>query len=120
MKLAVQGVTITVSDLERSQRFYQEVLGFEPDSFYEPTRWQSYRFAGRAYFAIGEVPGYETARSKHIVNFDVWEIEDYWDRIKDHVDIEEVLTETPWGSHKFVIQDPDGNRLGFVEKRSED
>jgi hypothetical protein len=42
-----------------------------------------------------------------------------WDKIKDRVEAEEELTKTPWGSYKFVIRYPDGNRLGFVEKRPE-
>jgi catechol 2,3-dioxygenase-like lactoylglutathione lyase family enzyme len=41
--MKVQGITRTVSDLERSKQFYEDVLGFEPDAFYEPTRWQSYK-----------------------------------------------------------------------------
>ncbi len=38
MKLAIQAVTISVSDITQSKRFYEDILGFEPDSYYEPTR----------------------------------------------------------------------------------
>ena len=59
MRLAIQAVTITVSDLERSRQFYEEILGFEPDSYYEPTRWQCYHSEGRAYLGISEVSNYQ-------------------------------------------------------------
>jgi hypothetical protein len=34
--------------------------------------------------------------------------------VKDRVDVEVPLGVTPWGTLKFTIRDPDGNRLGFV------
>ena len=117
MRLAMQAVTISVSDLKQSKRFYEDILGFEPDSYYEPTRWQCYHSEGRAYLGIAEVPNCRQAESSNIINFDVEEIAEYWNAIKDHVEVETPLEETPWGSLKFVIRDPDGNRLGFAARR---
>ena len=117
MRLAIQAVTISVSDIIRSKRFYEGILGFEPDSFYEPTRWQCYLSEGRGFLGIAEVPNYRCAESSNIINFDVDDIEEYWISIKDQVDVETPLEETPWGSLKFVVRDPDGNRLGFVARR---
>ena len=113
----VDFVTISVSDLARAKAFYEEVLGFVPGDYYAPTRWQSYRFDGRAYLAIIEMPGLRREAGGDIVNFDVAEVAALWDRVRDKAEVEEPLTETPWGSVKFVIKDPDGNRLGFVEKK---
>ena len=117
MRLAIQAVTITVSDLEKSKQFYEEILGFEPDSYYEPTRWQCYHSEGRAYLGISEVPNYQKRESNDIINFDIENIEQFWEKIKEHVDVETELGKTSWGAYKFVIRDPDGNRLGFAEKR---
>ena len=117
MKLAIQAVTITVSDMTQSKRFYEDVLGFEPDAYYEPTRWQCYHSKGRAYLGLAELPGYCPVESSSIINFDVENIEEYWAAIKDRVEVEAPLEETPWGSLKFVIRDPDGNRLGFAARR---
>ena len=117
MKLAMQAVTISVSDLAQSKRFYEDILGFEPDSYYEPTRWQCYHSEGRAYLGIAEVPNFRQPESSSIINFDVDDIEEYWMAIKDHVEVETPLEETLWGSLKFVIRDPDGNRLGFAARR---
>jgi predicted enzyme related to lactoylglutathione lyase len=117
MRLAIQAVTISVSDMMRSKRFYEDILGFEPDSYYEPTRWQCYHSEGRAYLGLAEVPNYRQPESSSIINFDVDNIEEYWRAIEDHVEVEAPLEETPWGSLKFVVRDPDGNRLGFAARR---
>ena len=93
--MQVQGVTVSVSDLSRSRRFYEEVLGFVPDAYYEPTRWQCYKFDGRAYFAITEVPEFQRNAASDIVNFGVQAIESLWDRVRDKVEVEAELAETP-------------------------
>jgi uncharacterized glyoxalase superfamily protein PhnB len=36
--------------------------------------------------------------------------------VKDAADVVEPLAKTPWGSYKFVIADPDGFHLGFVQR----
>jgi predicted enzyme related to lactoylglutathione lyase len=115
--MQVQGVTVSVSDLSRSKAFYEEVLGFIPDAYYEPTRWQPYKFEGRAYFAIIEVPGFQRNAASDVVNFDVQEIEALWSRVRDKVEVEAELSETPWGSYRFIVRDPDGCRLGFAGKK---
>jgi uncharacterized glyoxalase superfamily protein PhnB len=38
-----------------------------------------------------------------------------WERLKDRVEVVEELFDTPYGSRKFTIRDPDGNELGFVQ-----
>jgi catechol 2,3-dioxygenase-like lactoylglutathione lyase family enzyme len=115
--MRVQGVTISVSDLARSKAFYEGVLGFIPGDYYAPTRWQAYKFEGRAYLALIEVPGFRRQAGGDIVNFDVEEVKALWDRVRDQVTAEAELAETPWGSFKFIVQDPDGYRLGFVGKK---
>jgi uncharacterized glyoxalase superfamily protein PhnB len=37
--------------------------------------------------------------------------------VKDSADVAEPLAETPYGTYKFVVKDPDGYRLGFVQSR---
>jgi predicted enzyme related to lactoylglutathione lyase len=112
----MQAVTITVSNLERSKQFYEGVLGFEPDTYYEPTRWQCYESEGRAYFGITEDTEYRRVDSKDIINFDVENLEQLWRVVENRCVVETRLGKTPWGSYKFVIRDPDGYRLGFCQK----
>jgi len=113
----IQAVTITVSNLEKSRLFYEDVLGFEPDSYYEPTRWQCYKSEGRAYLGIAEDAGYRRSDSKDIINFDVEDLEQLWEKIQGKCVIETEVGRTPWGSYKFSIRDPDGYRRGFCQKR---
>ena len=108
--MKVQGITKTVADLERSRQFYEDLLGFEPDAFYEPTRWQSYKMSGTTFFAVGEPPG-----STDETAFFVPDVEVLWERVKDKVEVVKPLAMMPWGSYKFVVRDPDGHLLAFVQ-----
>lgn len=113
----IQAVTITVSNLERSRHFYEDILGFEPDTYYEPTRWQCYKSEGRAYLGITEDADYQRPDSQDIINFDVEDLEQLWQDIEGKCVIETPYGKTPWGSYKFVIRDPDGYKLGFCQKK---
>lgn len=108
--MKVQGITKTVADLDRSRQFYEDVLGFEPDAFYAPTRWQSYKCQGTAFFAVGEPSG-----STDEVAFFVADVGALWERVKDKAEAVEPLGMTPWGSYKFAVRDPDGHLLAFVQ-----
>jgi catechol 2,3-dioxygenase-like lactoylglutathione lyase family enzyme len=109
MKLA--GITRVVADVEKSKQFYKEILGFEADSYYGPTRWQSFKIQEGLFFAIGEAPG-----STDEVSFVVDDIESLWQRVKDKVVVVHPLEKTPWGTYRFVIRDPDGHLLAFGQK----
>jgi catechol 2,3-dioxygenase-like lactoylglutathione lyase family enzyme len=117
MKLQV--VTISVASLERSRLFYEGILGFEPDVYYEPTRWQSYRIDGNGGFGITEQVHLSRPQTSDIINFLVNDVEALWNRVKDITDVESELASTPWGAFKFVVRDPDGFRLGFVDAGSD-
>jgi uncharacterized glyoxalase superfamily protein PhnB len=54
---------------------------------------------------------------KDIINFDVEDLEQLWNKIEEKCVIETKLEKTPWRSYKFVIRDPDGYRLGFCQKK---
>lgn len=110
----LQVVTLSVKSLEISRSFYEEILGFEPDMYYEPTQWQSYRIDGSGGFGIAETPDLVRSRNSDIINFFVDDVKAMWCRVKDRVEIEADLARAPWGTYKFVIRDPDGFCLGFV------
>ncbi len=113
-----QVVTISVSDLTQSRQFYEGILGFEPDIYYEPTRWQSYKLEGTGGFGIIEQPDLKRDPSMDIVNFVVDDVESLWNQAKDQVKAESELQLMPWGTHKFVVLDPDGLRIGVVGKEA--
>ena len=107
------GITRVVANVERSKQFYEAILGFEPAGYYEQTRWQSYRIQEGMFFAVGEAPG-----STNEVSMTVDDIEGLWARVKDKVEVIHPLEKTPWGTYRFVIQDPDGNLLAFGAKQA--
>ena len=115
-EMRIQGITIEVSDLAASKDFYENVLGFQPDEYYEPTKWQPYSFADQ-YFAIREVGGKKPRDDLDITNFELDDVEGLWARVKDSANVAEPLAPTPYGTYKFVVKDPDGYRLGFVRTR---
>ncbi len=116
----IQAITISVSDMEASRRFYEEVLGFEPSfATSEPYLWQAYRSEEEAFFAIIEVPDLKRRPDMDIVNFVVEDVGQLWDRVKDRVDVELEPHMTPYGMHKIIIKDPDGFRLGFATQGDE-
>ncbi len=112
--MQLQVVTISVQSLQRSRRFYEEILAFEPETFYEATRWQSYRLDGGGGFGIAETQDLQRTENADIINFSVDDVQALWHRVRGQVDVEEELAMAPWGTYKFVIRDPDGFRLGFV------
>lgn len=112
------GVTIPVSSVMESRKFYHDVLGFEEDKIYEPTRWISYKAIGNTFFAIEEVHDFNAGKSESVIDFYLENVEEFWLKVNKKVDIVSPLERTPWGSYKFVIKDRDGNKLGFVKKEN--
>ncbi len=107
----LSGITRTVASLEKSKQFYEEILGFEPDAYYAPTRWQSYKCQEGVFFAVGESPG-----STDEISLVVADVEALWAQVKDKVEVVNPLEKTPWGTYRFVIKDPDGHLLAFGQK----
>ncbi len=108
----LHGITQIVTSLERSRQFYEEVLGFTPGESTPEMRWQSYEFTGTMYFAVGEAPG-----STIEIAFAVDDLDALWQRIKDRVRVVTPPETTSWGAYRFVIHDPDGYVLAFVQAR---
>lgn len=110
-------VTITVKKLDDAKEFYEDLCGFVPDINYEPTRWQAYEMEDMSGgFAIMEAQDFVKHPSGTIVDFFVKDVAKLWEQLKAKARVVEKLRHTPWESYKFVIEDPDGNRLGFVQR----
>jgi catechol 2,3-dioxygenase-like lactoylglutathione lyase family enzyme len=114
--MEIQVITVTVSNLEKSKLFYEEILGFIQDCYYEPTRWISFKFESSAFIAIQEKSNFRRIDSEDEIDFLCDNVEKYWNSINDKVEVVHELKKTDWGSFKFVIKDLDGYRLGFVQK----
>jgi catechol 2,3-dioxygenase-like lactoylglutathione lyase family enzyme len=109
--MKILGITQTVASLEKSKQFYEDILGFKEEAFYQPTRWLSFQCQEGVFYAVGEA----AAGSTDEIAFAVSEIEAFWEKVKDRVDVVNPLEKTPWGTYRFVIRDPDGHLLAFGE-----
>ena len=107
----LEHVRANVSDLARAVTWYTEVLGFEVETYWPPDRPNYAHFvtATGATFAQMEAEG-QGAR----FNFTVDDPDALWERLRDQVTVIESLFDTPYGTRKFTLADPDGNELGFV------
>ena len=114
--MGIQTVTITVSDLQKSKKFYGDLLGFAEGDYWAPTNWQSYRINDKL-FGIREKAGFVRSESFDITNFEVDDVDGLWARVKDKAEVAEKLAPTPWGSYRFVIKDPDGYSVAFVARQ---
>lgn len=112
MKTCLNHVRVNVSDINKSLKWYEEVLGFENDGGWPLDNPTYYDFVseGGAKFAIMEV---KEEKSHGRLNFHVDNVDELWERLKDKVQVVEPLFNTPWGTRKFTIADWDGNELGF-------
>jgi predicted enzyme related to lactoylglutathione lyase len=114
----IQTVTITVSNLKRSKDFYEGLLGFIPGTYYGPTKWQSYNFNNQL-FGIREKQGFSRIDSYDITNFELDNVKELWAKVQTKTKVVEKLARTPWGSYRFVIEDPDRYQLAFVARQNQ-
>jgi catechol 2,3-dioxygenase-like lactoylglutathione lyase family enzyme len=115
MKIRLTHVRANVSDLLKSIQWYENVLGFECTGADINEKWSYADFycGEGAVFAIAvsdKVPSYGR------FNFDVDNVDDLWDKLKNKVNIIESIQTMPYGTRKFTILDIDGNELGFVQQ----
>jgi predicted enzyme related to lactoylglutathione lyase len=116
MKTRLTHVRINVSDLAQAIRWYETNLGFEVTATWPPEKpnYAHFDMGEGSIFAIMEQDSKDVP-SKGRLNFSVEDVDALWDKLKDKVEIVEELFDTPYGSRKFTIYDPDGNELGFVK-----
>lgn len=113
MILRVWDVTFTVTDLERSVEFYENVLGLQ----------KKYRFSTYAGFdcggvEIGLLPGREAeARNEApCVDFLVQDIDEAYRVLCERgVKFLKEPHDTLWGGRIALFTDPDGHRLQLVQ-----
>jgi predicted enzyme related to lactoylglutathione lyase len=105
-------VRVNVSDFDRSVAWYESILGLTAEAHWPPDNPVYAHFnTGGAQFAISVLaPAPGAAR----FNFSVDDVDQWWERLRDRADVVEPLYDTPYGTRKFTVSDPDGNELGFV------
>src|SRR5580704_7400694 len=113
MKTALNHVRANVRDLQAAVRWYTEVLGFEVDFTYPPgASTPSYIQFKRSEGAIFSIMAAEPIGGRF--NFYVADVEEAWQNLQHKAQVIEPLLDTPYGTRKFTLRDPDGNEIGFV------
>ncbi len=115
MNTKLTHVRVNVKNFDEALQWYITILGLQVAGTWPPEKpnYAHFEADGGATFAIMEDENYP---SHGRFNFNVANVEELWDEIKDKVSVVEELFSTPWGSKKFTIRDLDGNELGFVQE----
>lgn len=115
MQTKLMHVRANVSNLESAKKWYEEILEFKVTGSWPPEHPNYLHFDSKvgAIFSIMESGDYPSFGR---FNFSVEDVDSLWEQLKDRVDVVENLFDTPYGSRKFTIKDPDGNELGFVQE----
>lgn len=114
MKTKLLHVRINVSNLEEAIKWYENTLGFKVTGKWphEKPNYAHFDMEKGAIFSITEANNNSTGAR---LNFTVDDVDSLWNQLKDKVEVIEELFNTPYGTRKFTIKDPDGNELGFVQ-----
>jgi predicted enzyme related to lactoylglutathione lyase len=109
---------LAVQDLERSARYYRDVLGFAEDDIHSPG-WRFLSLDG-FHVMLGEcpdaMPAAATGDHSWFVHLLVRGVDAYHDAIRARGG--EVLAppeDRPYGLREFVVRTPDGHRLVIGE-----
>lgn len=103
-----------MSDFGRAVAWYESILGLPAQSHWpaEAPKYAHFQ-TGSTQFALSEM---EPVPAAGRYNFSVSDVDAWWAKLRDRADVVEPLFDTPYGSRKFTISDPDGNELGFVRE----
>jgi catechol 2,3-dioxygenase-like lactoylglutathione lyase family enzyme len=107
-------VRVNVRDLDAAIRWYEWLLGAPATGHWPPDAPTYVHFdVGPSQFALGRYEPVPATGARF--NFEVDDVDAWWARLGASCDVVEPLFDTPYGSRKFTIRDPDGNELGFVQ-----
>jgi uncharacterized glyoxalase superfamily protein PhnB len=128
MGLPIMQVTLGVSDVERSVKFYRDLLGFHFQGFWDPvsrTAAQEWRGAGKPEYGeirvgesrIGLRPGALARASSGQVEMAIHvdSAKQAHERIKSAGGSPTDLADQPWGAVMFSVTDPDGFAWQLIE-----
>jgi uncharacterized glyoxalase superfamily protein PhnB len=128
MSNPIMQVTLGVGDVERSVRFYRDVLGFQFQGFWDPisrTAVQEWSGPGKPEYGevrvgesrIGLRPAARAVESSGQVEMAVHvdSVKQHYERIKAAGGSPTDLANQPWGAVMFSVTDPDGFQWQLIQ-----
>ena len=114
--IIIEGFYFTVTDLAKSVKFYEELLGIKP-AHMEGDRWADF-YNGDKHFGLlcdKKINSNRIVGNNSVLNFYSDNIKQDFERVKNMgAKILEKLCDTPDSPYEylsFTVEDPDGNRI---------
>jgi predicted enzyme related to lactoylglutathione lyase len=110
----LEHVRVNVSNFNRAVAWYESILELTAEGHWPRDAPKYAHFqTGAAQFAISELDPVPAAGR---YNFSVRDVDAWWEKLRERAAVVEPLFDTPYGTRKFTVKDPDGNELGFVRE----
>lgn len=117
---------LLVEDMEKTLRFYQDILGFKSEIIF-PEKKPIFAQVGKDDIHImlyhrsefqKEIPKLKQIKmgGSMLLYFKVEKIKDFYDQIKNKVNIIQSLHKTEYGSLEFTTEDCNGYLLAFSQR----
>ena len=109
----ISAITLEVSDMRRSVRFYRDLLGLEMLYGGEETSFSSFRSGGADSTILNLELGAVTRDWGRII-FYVSDVDEAWQYLMEKGFSPDQPRDAPWGERYFHMLDPDGHELSFA------
>ena len=116
MKPTIEGIsaiTLHVSNMQASVRFYRDLLGLELLYGGERSGFSSLRADDSGSVILNLEHGHVVPRWGRII-FHVADVDAFWSHLKGNGFDPEIPRDASWGERYFHVLDPDGHELSFA------
>ncbi|MBL7142332.1 MAG: VOC family protein [Candidatus Pacebacteria bacterium] len=122
MELELDSIQIFVSDIEKSKKWYSEILGMELIEEYPDIKCLLMKLGDVKFYIETPCPnwgeGWDTVKigGRNPIIFKTKDIKKTVDKLKSkNVKLVEEISKRSWGQYKAVFTDPDGNEFNLVQ-----
>ncbi len=110
----ISAITVKVTDMARSVRFYNEILGLEIIYGGKNASFTSLRTRGAQDAILNLEQGPSNAQWGRVI-FHVKDVDELWGYLKSKGFNPATPRNATWGERYFHLDDPDGHELSFAQ-----